>query len=65
MSLDTTELAAVSTDGTALRVGRIAADGTFPVVLTGGDLSQPSWDPLGNVWVVDRSTGRAAPAAGR
>lgn len=58
VSLDTTELAAVSTDGTALRVGRIAADGTFPVVLTGGDLSQPSWDPLGNVWVVDRSTGR-------
>ncbi len=58
VSLDTTELAAVSTDGTALRVGRIAADGTFAVVLTGGDLSQPSWDPLGNVWVVDRSTGR-------
>ena len=58
VSLDTTELAAVSTDGTALRVGRIAADGTFAVVLTGGDLSQPSWDPLGNLWVVDRSTGR-------
>ncbi len=58
VSLDTTELAAVTTDGTALRVGRIAADGTFSAVLTGGDLSQPSWDPLGNVWVVDRSTGR-------
>ena len=57
VSLDTTELAAVSTDGTVLRVGRIAADATVTPVLTGGDLSQPSWDPLGNLWVVDRSTG--------
>jgi hypothetical protein len=58
VSLDTTELAAVSTDGTVLRAGRISADGTFSAVLTGGDLSQPSWDPLGNLWVVDRSTGQ-------
>ena len=58
VSLDTTELAAVSPDGTVLSTGRIAADGTFSPVLAGGDLSQPSWDPLGNLWVVDRSTGR-------
>jgi hypothetical protein len=58
VSLDTTEVAAVSPDGRTLRVGRLAADGDLEVVLTGGDLSPPSWDPLGNLWVVDRSTDR-------
>lgn len=58
VSLDSTALAAVSRDGTVLRTGRLAPDGEFTPVLTGGDLSQPSWDPLGNLWVVDRSTGR-------
>lgn len=58
VSLDTTEVAALSPDGRTLRVGRLAADGDLEVVLTGGDLSQPSWDPLGNLWVVDRSTDR-------
>jgi hypothetical protein len=56
ISLDTTQLAAVSPDGRTLRVGRVAADGTLEVVHEGGDLSPPSWDPLGNLWVVDRST---------
>ena len=58
VSLDTTEVAAVSPDGRTLRVGRLAADGDLEVVLSGGDLSPPSWDPLGNLWVVDRSTDR-------
>ena len=58
VSLDTTEVAAVSPDGRTLRVGRLAADGDLEVVLTGEDLSPPSWDPLGNLWVVDRSTDR-------
>ena len=58
VSLDTTEVAAVSPDGRTLRVGRLAADGDLEVVLTGDDLSPPSWDPLGNLWVVDRSTDR-------
>ncbi|HEX7189181.1 MAG TPA: LpqB family beta-propeller domain-containing protein [Actinomycetes bacterium] len=58
VSLDTNRVAAVSTDGTTLRVGRLAEDGSLDVVVSGGDLSQPSWDPDGNLWVVDRSTGR-------
>jgi hypothetical protein len=58
VSLDTTQVAAVSPDGRTLRTGRLAADGDLEVVLMGGDLSPPSWDPLGNLWVVDRSTDR-------
>jgi hypothetical protein len=58
VSLDTTELAAVSRDGRTLRVGQLTPNAGFDAVLTGGDLGAPSWDPLGNLWVVDRATGR-------
>ena len=58
VSLDVTELAAVSADGTLLRAGRTVDDDPFAPVLSGGDLSQPSWDPLGNLWVVDRASGQ-------
>jgi hypothetical protein len=56
VSLDTSELAALSPDGRTLRVARMTPDADLEAVLTGGDLSPPSWDPLGNLWVVDRST---------
>ena len=57
VSLDEARLAAVSTDGVALYVGRLAPEAPFEQVATGGDLGPPSWDPLGNLWFVDRSTG--------
>jgi hypothetical protein len=57
VSLDASRLAAVGADRRAVYAGRPAADAAFEPVLTGGELSQPSWDPLGNLWVVDRSTG--------
>jgi hypothetical protein len=57
VSLDATRLAAVGADGRTLYAGRPAPDVAFEPVLTGGDLSQPSWDPLGNLWVVDRASG--------
>jgi hypothetical protein len=57
VSLDATRLAAVGADGRTLYAGRVAPDAAFEPVLTGGDLSQPSWDPLDNLWVVDRSSG--------
>lgn len=58
VSLDETRIAAVSTDGSALLLGRLAAD-ALPLrpALSGGDFSRPSWDPLGNLWVVDRAAG--------
>lgn len=55
VSLDTTQIATVGSAGTVLSVGQLAADAPLSPVVTGGDLSQPSWDPLGNLWVVDRS----------
>lgn len=57
VSLDEERLAAVSVDGRSLYVGRLAADAPFDPVATGGDLGAPSWDPLGNLWFVDRSSG--------
>ncbi len=38
VSLDANRVAAVSTDGTTLRVGRLAEDGSLDVVVSGGDL---------------------------
>lgn len=58
VSLDTARLAAVSADGTRLYVGRFDADAPLEEVLRGGDLSQPSWDPVGNLWLVDRGSGQ-------
>lgn len=57
VSLDESRLAAVSTDGTVLSAGRLATDAPFEPVAGGADLGPPSWDPLGNLWLVDRSTG--------
>jgi hypothetical protein len=57
VSLDEARLAAVSADGRSLYVGRPAADAPFEALVTGGDLGRPSWDPRGNLWFVDRSTG--------
>jgi hypothetical protein len=57
VSLDATRLAAVSADGRTVYAGRPAEDAAFEPAISGGDLSQPSWDPLGNLWVVDRSSG--------
>jgi hypothetical protein len=57
VSRDANRLAAVGVDGRTLFAGRPAPDGSFDQVLTGGAFSQPSWDPLGNLWVVDRSSG--------
>lgn len=58
VSLDANRLAVVSADGTRLYVGRMAADATLDETLRGGDLSQPSWDPIGNLWLVDRASGQ-------
>ena len=57
VSLDEGRIAAVSTDGAALYVGRLTADAGFEQVASGGDLGPPSWDPLGNLWSVDRAGG--------
>ena len=58
VSLDATRLAAVSADGRTVYVGPLARDGRLEARITGGDLSQPSWDPGNNLWVVDRATGQ-------
>lgn len=57
VSLDETRVAAVAADGRAVLVGRLAADSPLRAALIGGDFSRPSWDPLGNLWVIDRVAG--------
>jgi hypothetical protein len=60
VSLDGRRLAAVSADGTTLLVGPMEAGATLqPRIkgLKGTDLSEPSFDPQNNLWVVDRGTG--------
>jgi len=57
ISLDARRIAAVSADGTTLLVGRLADGAALDPVASGGDLSRPSWDPLGNLWFVDRARG--------
>jgi hypothetical protein len=57
VSPDATRLAAVAADGGAVFTGRTAEGAAFEPALAGGDLSQPSWDLLGNLWIVDRATG--------
>lgn len=66
VSLDEERVAAVAVDGRSLYVGRLATDAPFERAVTGGDLDRPSWDPLGNLWFVDRSTGTVSvlPAGG-
>ncbi|MDQ1604034.1 MAG: hypothetical protein QOE01_1879 [Actinomycetota bacterium] len=62
VSLDTTTLAAISADHRVLEVAQLANAGTVKGSLTpllqGTNLSAPSWDANGNVWVVDRPAGR-------
>jgi len=57
VSLDLQRLAAVSADGTTVYVGPMAVDASMQPRVSGGDLSQPSWDRDRDLWVVDRSTG--------
>jgi hypothetical protein len=57
VSLDSAQVAAVGAAGQVLFTGRPVEGAPFDPVLTGGDLSQPSWDLQDNLWVVDRSTG--------
>lgn len=58
VSLDLTRLAVVSADGRSLLVGRLRPAQAPARRFVGTDLSPPSWDSLGNVWVADRRTGR-------
>ena len=58
VSLDARQVATVNSAGTAVSVGTLTDDATFTPRLTGGtDLSPPSWDLLGDLWVVDRLGG--------
>ena len=57
ISLDSTQVAGVGADKASLWISRLA-DGATPVSrYTGTDLSRPSWDRYGDVWVVDRGKG--------
>jgi hypothetical protein len=58
VSLDATRIAAVTVGGSTVLEGRLTADAALRPTFTGGDFSRPSWDPLGNLWVVDRASGR-------
>lgn len=58
VSLDAAQLAAISPDGRTLLLGRLLDEGPLTARFRGGDLSAPSWDPAGNIWVADRSDGR-------
>lgn len=58
VSADLTRLAVVSADGRALLVGPLRRPAAPTPRLRGTDLSPPSWDAVGNVWVADRATGR-------
>jgi hypothetical protein len=56
VSLDLSRLAGIAEDGATLYSGKLA-DGQLAPVFTGSDLSRPSWDSAGNVWVADRGRG--------
>ena len=57
VSLDAGRVAGVSTDGSTVYVGRLTGSAEVAPRVSGTDLSQPSWDPGDNLWVVDRATG--------
>jgi hypothetical protein len=57
ISLDATRLAAVTDEGNSLVVVAMEEGSQPQTVATGADLSKPSWDPLGNLWWVDRASG--------
>jgi hypothetical protein len=55
VSLDAQALATISLDGRSMSIGQITDDARFVPRLTGAtNLSSPSWDVFGDVWVVDR-----------
>ena len=56
VSLDLTRLAGVGDNGSTLFSGRLD-DGALSPVFEGSDLSRPSWDSAGNLWVADRGRG--------
>ncbi len=58
VSLDGQRLAAVSSDGSTVSVGRMTVGGTLDARIRGTDLAAPSWDRDNNLWVVDRSNGQ-------
>ena len=58
VSLDSSQLAAVSADGRRLLVGPVTGDDPLQPVLGTTELAVPSWDPSGNLWAVDRFNGR-------
>jgi hypothetical protein len=58
VSLDARRVAAVGDGGGTVYVGPMARDGRLEPRVHGKDLSQPSWDPGNNLWVVDRATGQ-------
>jgi hypothetical protein len=57
VSLNAGRVAAVSTDGRTVYVGRLTGGAAVSPRVSGTDLSQPSWDPGDNLWVVDRANG--------
>jgi Lipoprotein LpqB beta-propeller domain/Sporulation and spore germination len=59
-SFDGTQLAALDQDRHRLLVSTLTAGAKAQVVLQANALSPPSWDRLGDVWVVDRSAGTGA-----
>jgi hypothetical protein len=57
VSLDGSRAAGLVDRGRTLVTGRFSEE-TMPERLSGAALSTPSWDPMGNVWVVDAAVGR-------
>jgi hypothetical protein len=60
VSLDAARVAGVSLDRRSLWVGPLGPAATLTRRYTGTELSRPSWDSSGTVWVVDRGTGLVA-----
>ena len=58
VSLDSGQVAGVTERGRVLVTGRFPVDEPLRERLRGTALSGPSWDPAGNVWVVDAPVGR-------
>lgn len=58
VSLDAQRLAAVSADGRTVYVGPLTQNSPLQPRIKGSNLSQPSFDPGNNLWVVDRATGQ-------
>jgi hypothetical protein len=54
------QVAYVSGDGSTVLRTRVAEGAEVRTVLSqpGADFAQPSWDPAGNLWLLDRSTGK-------